>query len=60
MKNLILSAIFALSAYSTIAIAQKKTTINSAVSTNNMTFIFIDSSFRTLEGETKLKVFDKV
>lgn len=29
MKNLILSAIFALSAYSNIAIAQKKTTINS-------------------------------
>jgi copper chaperone CopZ len=38
---------------------KQKTIMNSAVSTNNLTFIFIDNSTRTLEGETKLKVFDK-
>lgn len=38
---------------------KQKTTMNSVVSTNNLTFIFIDDSTKTLEGETKLKVFDK-
>lgn len=35
------------------------TAMNSIVSTSNMAFIFIDDSAKTLDGETKLKVFDK-
>lgn len=35
------------------------TTMNSIVSTSNMAFIFIDDSAKTLNCETKLKVFGK-
>jgi copper chaperone CopZ len=32
---------------------------NAIVNTNNMSFVFIDSKNTTLNGDTKLKVFDK-
>jgi copper chaperone CopZ len=32
---------------------------NAIVNTSNMSFVFIDSKYTTLNGDTKLKVFDK-
>lgn len=38
---------------------KQQTVTNSIISTNNMTFIFIDENTKILNGETKLKVYDK-
>jgi len=42
-----------------ISFDKQRVSMNAKLSTNNMAFIFIDDSAKTINGETKLKVFDK-